>query len=255
MSKLDKNNPEDEEKLYRYFTVYQGVIRMLLNRLQGKDVSIYNQKKNPMDDIEKYLDMDFEVFKEEETGFDERYDFSTIWYNNTDEVIINVLFLPSEEGGQINTNIFSEYVLKLMSIDPKKLESQKNPNAHFILLAETGYGAPIINKIKEIRSTNAGVSIETFSDINFNFDYTQHCLAPIKILHVPKSQVPEWEKKQKVKSMLLPRMLQNDPISVFYGAKVGDVFQMWVMGVNQDLAIECKIVIPPQNFENSKKKA
>jgi DNA-directed RNA polymerase I, II, and III subunit RPABC1 len=69
------------------------------------------------------------------------------------------------------------------------------------------------------------IVVECFSEAELSFNVTHHELVPKHSL-ISSEEIETLINKYKISLVKLPRILKSDPISRYYGAQLGDVFQI-----------------------------
>jgi len=261
MVTLDENNSADRESLRRYFTVFQTVMTMMFKRnkdYQSVSHLIYTEQAieyvafdiHPLD----FVDMKFRDFLDyraqtQTALFQNRFEFSSYWLHE-DGSNTMLLFLPALPGKeQVDVEVYSKIIAKMISIEPTVKEPQLNKFHHFILLSEKGLNPVVKNRLK----IYPDVHFETYKDSAFAMDVTEHCLAPVSVVeYIKKSGVDKWEDEEDLVASKQHNIRENDPFAIMYGAKIGDVMVLTTMGGSHNTRIEYKITTPAAKIEPPK---
>lgn len=261
MELLDENQPEDREKLRRYFIVFQTCMTMMYKRISetgiypnvshllydSMSINYEGFRQHPLE----FTDMKFDAFLDyrTQTGlFQNRFEFSSYWLNE-DGSNTMILFLPSNPDTDVNKDVYRGIIDEIIMLKANGGEPQLNSFRHFILLAEKGLGSAVKNEIK----ITTNIRFEVYKDSMLALDVTEHCLSPISVKqHVKKVEVPAWEKQEGLIAVKQHNIRENDLLSVMYGARVGDMLVLVTMGANHDSRIEYKYVAPPSKIEPPK---
>lgn len=259
---LNEGVPDQKEKLWRYFNVFQTSLSMMMKRKPAYEVIAHLMYSESTESFlqepfgiepQEFINMTFKQFLDyrRQTGlFQHRFDFSSYWMEPDGRQVL-MMFLPSKPGKDVDINVYNIFIAELIKINSQSQDPQVNPFRHFILLIEKKLGSAVQPRLKQY--TN--IRFEVYNDANFAFDVTEHCLSPISATLIPSVEVEAWSEKEGVTLKQLHNMYENDPFAIMYGARVGDVFVLKTMGVSHPVRIEYKaIVSTPRNTETPKTK-
>jgi|UniRef100_A0A6C0H158 DNA-directed RNA polymerase subunit H (RpoH/RPB5) len=91
---------------------------------------------------------------------------------------------------------------------------------------------------------------EVFQEIDLMINITEHVLQPSFRL-LTKKEVEEYFKTFDNKKREMPRMLDSDPVARYFGAKIGDIFEINRPSITTGESISYRIVIQGNlNFLN-----
>jgi DNA-directed RNA polymerase subunit H (RpoH/RPB5) len=91
---------------------------------------------------------------------------------------------------------------------------------------------------------------EVFQEIHLMINITEHVLQPSFRL-LTKKEVEEYFKTFDNKKREMPRMLDSDPVARYFGAKIGDIFEINRPSITTGESISYRIVIQGNlNFLN-----
>lgn len=213
------------EQLRRLFRVKKNELVMMKTRGYRLDVVyIKCQDKFIPVNMSNFDSLTFEQFikyRQDNNCFRTRFEFTSIYFKDNTEPVI-VVYLESDPGKKVNAYHF-QYIRDIIS-------NGIFPNLHthhIIIISENGLNTAIIASIEhEI----LGYKIETFTDMNFALNPTNHCLVPLSIKHIPSENINEWGKKEMLTPQQLPMYLTIDPIARWYGASPLDIFEVIRLG-------------------------
>lgn len=166
---------------------------------------------------------DFLRFREASGLFGSREEFSSIYTTPDKSRKIIVLYLTSEPGKKVAKADFAIVHTFIAAAAYR----------HIILVSENGLNA---DNSSYVNNRVAGFRIELFLDIDLSFNRTKHALCPIQVRHVPASQVKGYSNEEGIQSEKLPLIYDKDPISKWFGAEPGDVFQEENLSTENDTA-------------------
>ena len=162
--------------------------------------------------------------------FQERSEFSTMYFRPDTNQMLLVLYLNSEPGKKVNNDNFN--VVKLF------IQTQRYHQ--IIVISELGLGADSKGYIQD---RIAGYKVEEFTDFpHFYMDPLKHKWSPISIKHIPGGERNEWAQTEGLQPEQLPMILTIDALAKRYGAEPYDVFQTVNMGSSVDQEGYARIV-------------
>jgi DNA-directed RNA polymerase subunit H (RpoH/RPB5) len=181
--------------------------------------AIYRKYQNVFNML---LDRKYEI--PQQLTFDE---FQKRYMNNNDHIYIH--------GDNYTIIIFRLTTLKTKIFN----KAIKNVKTHKIIAIISDKN--IIKRHISIINKYDKHDIELIILERFNFHLTKHILTPKHILHRDSSFL---EKNSTYSKDDIPRMLITSPLSKWYGAKVGDVFEIHrELGKENPLVISFRLVV------------
>lgn len=166
--------------------------------------------------LEMLTDRNYIIPKSLFVGFNE---FSAIYDNNNFDLNVE----HSKTGNDIYVTFFTElknFTKKDFYTIIGNLDVAENTN--IIVVLREKCNQTIIRELALDKNKN----IEIFTIDRLLFNITKHVLVPKHEL-LTKEEIKEILKKYKCTVNQLPKVFKTDPISKYYGAKVGDVFRIY----------------------------
>jgi hypothetical protein len=238
MSPLNPNIPAEREKLRKLHRVKQNELSMIA--LRGFPLNHVWMMKADMNftesNLSEFRGYDFDTFLQirGRTGlFQDRTEFSSLYFRpDTNETLL-VIYLNAESGKQVNMKNFE--IVKLF------IQTQRYH--HIIVISELGLNPD--NK-GYVQDRIAGYKVEEFTDYpHFVMDPLKHKWSPITIKHVPGTQRNEWAQTENLQPEQLPMILTIDALAKRFGAEPYDIFQTVNVGSSVELEGYARIARKP----------
>jgi DNA-directed RNA polymerase I, II, and III subunit RPABC1 len=208
-------------KYFHYMRVHNTVMEMLDDRgyvISEEELATVNE--NEYEDV-------YQFRKQQEKKFGSIWEaMSTVYEKKDGTNMIYVRYLdPIKESNEIGGIVIDKLIEEIRDIKEMYANLQE-----IILIVPQKISSNSMSKLQYFRTPESNLMINIFLDKELMFNITKHMLVPKHILlspHERKELVLELNKKAPTNALkTLPKIYDTDPISKYYGAKVGQVFKI-----------------------------
>jgi len=156
-----------------------------------------------------------------------------IYERKTGDLIdkIYVYYYYNVETKKEDTKVkINDVIMKITSVQ------KDNPDVKDILfIAESKPNTQMVDDLKKFKEK---MRVEIFMADHFLFNLTKHFLVPKHHLMTEEEQKDFLSSKEKGLVNRLPKIYENDPVSKYYGAKVGQIFRIFRESISDDTMVK-----------------
>jgi len=229
---LKQGNLKDSRNRFESFT--SNILPELVGRLNAEEIS---------DSIKQYFDVTSKLVRNLEDVVKDRIKsknytksielLNQIYERKKGELIkkIYVYYYYNVETKKEDTKVkINDVIMKITSVQ------KDNPDVKDILfISESKPNTQMIDDLKKFKEK---MHVEIFLADHLLFNLTKHFLVPKHHLMSEEEQKMFLKDKEKGLVNRLPKIYDNDPVSKYYGAKVGQIFRIIRESISDDTMVK-----------------
>lgn len=205
---------------FHFMRVHNTVIEMLDDR--GYIIS--DEELNTVDNESEYEDV-YQYRKQQEKKFGSIWEaMSTVYEKKEGKGMLYVRYVdPIEESNEIGGIVIDKLIEEIRDVKMMYTDLQE-----IIIISPQKISSNSMSKLQYFRTPESNLMITIFMDKELMFNITKHMLVPKHILLTQQERrelLLELNKKNN-SLKLIPKIYDTDPISKYYGAKVGQIFKI-----------------------------
>ena len=149
--------------------------------------------------------------------------------NQTDKVYVYYYYNVDSKTEDTKVRI-NDVIMNIISVQ------KDNPDVKNILfVSETKPNTQLVDDLKKFKEK---MRVEIFIGDHLLFNLTKHFLVPKHHLMTEEEQKEFLKDKEKGLLSRLPKMYDTDPVSRYYGAKVGQIFKIIRQSISDDTMVK-----------------